>query len=136
LALTWRRGQIVDDSARFGVALALYFFWTVGGWTWLVAPLVLLASYVRLMPTAPGGLPRHNLIAVFCVSSVGLVWCVTQVFAPRPQWLWLFTVGIATHQAVIAIVRFSQGRPHWQRLAWWGVASRKRSFFKAWHSSS
>jgi phytol kinase len=121
VALFWRRGQIVDDSARLGAALALYFFWAIGGWTWLIAPLVLLVSYVQLMPTIPGGIPRHNLVAVICVSSAGLVWCVAHAFAPHPQWLWLFTVGIATHQAVIAIVRFSQGRPHWPRVVWWAI---------------
>jgi phytol kinase len=121
VALIWRRGQIVDDSARLGATLALYFFWSIGGWTWLIAPLVLLASYVQLMPTIPGGIPRHNLVAVICVSSAGLVWCVAHAFAPHTRWVWLFTVGIATHQAVIAIVRFSQGRPHWSRLAWWSL---------------
>ncbi|MEO7599032.1 MAG: hypothetical protein ABIV50_08880 [Opitutus sp.] len=124
MALIWRRGQIVDESARLGGALALYFFWAVGGWTWLVAPLVLLASYVRLMPVIPGGVPRHNLIAIICVSSAGLVWCVAHAFAPHVQWLGLFTVGLATHHAIIAIVRFSQGRPQWSRGVWWmlGVA--------------
>ena len=121
IALVWRRGQIVDDSARLGATLALYFFWTVGGWTWLVAPLVLLASYVRLMPTVPGGVPRHNLVAIICVSSAGLVWSVAHAFIPHPQWLWFFTVGIATHQALIAVVRFSQGRPQWSRGTWWAL---------------
>ena len=121
VALGWRRGQIVDDTARLGAALALYFFWAVGGWTWLVAPLVLLFSYVRLMPKIPGGVPQHNLIAIICVSSAGLVWCVAHAFAPHVQWLGLFTVGITTHQAIIGIVRFSQGRPQWSRGMWWLV---------------
>jgi phytol kinase len=123
VALTWRRGQIVDDSARLGAALALYFFWAVGGWAWLVAPIVLLASYVRLMPPAPQGMPRHNLIAIICVGSAGLIWCVAEAFAPQPQWLWLFTVGIATHQAMIGIVRFSQKYPAWSRGAWWTLGA-------------
>ena len=120
-ALIWRRGHLVDDSARLGGTLALFFFWAVGGWTWLVAPLVLLTAYVRLMPTVPGGVPRHNLVAVICVASAGLVWSVANVFAPDPRWLWPYTLGIAAQQAVIAIVRFSQGRPRWPRSAWWAV---------------
>ena len=124
IAMVWRRGHVVDDCARLGAALALYFFWAVGGWTWLVAPVVLLASYVRLMPVAPEGMPRHNLVAVICVGSAGLVWCVAEAFAPGPRWRWLFTLGIATHQAVIGTVRFSQRCPRWRREAWWaaGVA--------------
>ena len=124
VALAWRRGQVADDSARLGAALALYFFWAVGGPMWLVAPLVLLASYVRQMPAIPGGAPPHNLVAVICVSSAGLVWAVAEAFAPDVHWVGLFTVGIATQQAVIALVRYSQARTRWPRVAWWaaGVA--------------
>jgi phytol kinase len=119
LAIIWRRGQVVDHAARLGAALAMYFFWAVGGWMWLVAPVVLLASYVRLMPGGLDGVQRHNLVAVICVGSVGLVWCVAQAFAPEPRWWWMFALGIATHQAVIATVRYSQARPRWNRIAWW-----------------
>ena len=121
IALIWRRGQIVDDSARLGCALALYFFWTVGGPMWLAAPVILLFSYVRLMPAAPKDMPRHNLVAVLCVSSACLIWAVAEAFAPHPRWLALFTLGTATHQAMIAIVRFSQKHPQWSRLTWWSV---------------
>ena len=121
VALLWRRGQVVDDSARLGCALALYFFWTVGGPEWLLAPLVLIASYVRLMPRLPGGTPRHNLVAVLCVSSASLIWGVAEAFAPSPRWLALFTLGTATHQAMIGIVRFSQAHPHWPRVGWWSA---------------
>src|SRR5690606_15118740 len=38
-----------------------------------------------------------------------------------PRWLGLFTVGLATQQAIIALVRFSQGRPGWPRVAWWAI---------------
>jgi phytol kinase len=121
VAMTWRRGHVIDHSARLGAALAMYFFWAVGGWPWLVAPVVLLASYVRLMPIKPEEADRHNLVAVICVGSVGLVWCVAEAFRPNPCWRWLFTLGIATHQAVIATVRYSQGRPHWNRAAWYAA---------------
>jgi len=121
VGLIWRRGQVVDDCARLGATLALFFFWSVGGWPWLIAPLVLLASYVRLMPTVPGGVPKHDLVAVICVGSVGVVWAVAQAFALGARWIWGFTLGLAVHQAMIACVRFSQGRPHWPRAAWWAV---------------
>jgi hypothetical protein len=47
------------------------------------------------------------------------VWCVANVFLPHAFWLWMFTLGIMTHQAVIAIVRCSQGWPQASRGAWW-----------------
>ena len=70
--LNWRR-HVLDSSARLGAALAIYFFWSVGDWRWLIAPAVLLASYARLMPTIPGGPPRHNFTAVLCIASAGVI---------------------------------------------------------------
>jgi phytol kinase len=121
LAIIWRRGNVMDHSARLGAALAFYFFWAIGGWTWLIAPLVLIVAYVRLMPAIPGGVPRHNLLAVICVSSAGLLWCVAHAFSADQRWWGLFTLGIATHQAVIALVRNSQAHPQWPRTVWWAV---------------
>jgi phytol kinase len=117
-AMVWRRRHIIDDGARLGATLAMYFFWTIGGWRWLVAPGVLLASYVRVMPLRPQEMPRHDLVAVICVGSAGLVWCVAEAFLPDPRWRSLFTLGIATHQAIIAMDRYSQARPQWRRAAW------------------
>jgi len=120
--LNWRR-HLLDSSARLAAALAIYFFWSVGDWRWLVAPAVLLASYARLMPTIPGGPPRHNFTAVLCIASAGVVWAVANVRNPADHWLWLYTLGFATQQAIIAAVRFSQGRPRWHAWRWWLIAT-------------
>lgn len=120
--LLWRRRSLLDDSARLGAALSAYLFWAIGGWQWLIAPAVLMISYTRLMPTIPGGPPRHNLIAVICIASAGLPWMLAQSFVAESRWLWLFTLGLATQQAMIAAVRFSQGRPRWRPGQWWLVA--------------
>jgi phytol kinase len=120
-AAFWRRGDLVDGSARLGAALALYFFWGIGGLAWLVPPLVLLVSYVRFMPPPPPGVPRHNLHAIICICAGGLVWCVAHGFAPRAHWLLPFTVAMGTQQAIIATVRFSQARPGWSRSFWWAA---------------
>jgi len=116
------RRAMLDDSARLGAALVAYLLWSIGGWRWLVAPAVLLVSYTRLMPTIPGGPPRHNLVAIICIASAALPWTLADAVAPDGRWLWFFTLGLATQQAIIAAVRFSQGRPHWRRWQWWTVA--------------
>jgi phytol kinase len=120
--LKWRQGSLLNHCASIGAALAAYLFWAVGGWQWLLAPVVLMASYVRLMPTIPGGPARHNLAAIICIASAGLPWMVAQAVRPGDEWLWLFTVGLATQQAIIAAVRFSQGRPAWRPWQWWLIA--------------
>lgn len=119
LALVWRRGRVMDDSARLGAVLALYFFWVVGGWPWLIAPVLLLLCYVRFMPQRSEELPRHDLLAVICVSSAGLIWAVAQAAAPDARWFWLFTLAIATHHAVIGVVRYAKARPALPPWSWW-----------------
>ncbi|MBI5691333.1 MAG: hypothetical protein HZC55_14710 [Verrucomicrobia bacterium] len=119
--LGWRK-RLLDSSARLGAGLMLYLFWSLGDWRWLVAPVVLRASYTRLMPTVPGGPDRHYLGAVLCLGSAGIGWAVANAWLPGAGWLWPYTLGIATHQAIIAVVRFSQGRPRWWPGAWWAVA--------------
>jgi phytol kinase len=119
--LNWRR-HLLNSSARLGAALAMYLFWSLGDWQWLVAPSLLLVSYVRLMPSVPGGPDRHDLAAVVCIASAGVGPAVANAWSPHPGWLWIFTLGLATHQAIIAAVRFSQGRPRWPRWQWWLVA--------------
>jgi phytol kinase len=123
IAFIWRRGKFVDDSARLGGALALFFIWTAGDWRWLAAPVVLLIGYVHLMPRIPGGVDCHNLLAVICVGSSALPWCVMHAFAPDARWIWPYTIGMTAQQGIITLVRFSQGCAHWPRWAWWAMAN-------------
>ena len=111
VAVVWRPGLVMDHGARFGAALAVFFFWAVGGWPWVVAPVLLVVSYLALMPSIPGGLPRHNLLAVLCLGSAALPWAVAHAFAPEGRWLLPYTVGLATQQAIIATIRYQQARP-------------------------
>jgi hypothetical protein len=48
-----------------------------------------------------------------------VIWAVANARMPADHWLWLYTLGFATQQAIIAAVRFSQGRPHWAPWRWW-----------------
>lgn len=122
-ACWWHRCPVADSCARLGGALAIYFFWTVGGWTWLIAPLALLGSYLWLMPAPPDDDPPHNMMAMICISSVGLVWAVAQSFTPGTSWLWWFTLGITAHHAMITATRFSQRRGRWSRMTWWAAGT-------------
>jgi phytol kinase len=115
LAILWRRGALIDHGARLGAAATLFFFWAVGGWPWLIAPMLLITSYARLMPVIPGGAPRHNLVAVLCVGSAALPWAVAHALQPGGAWLWPYTVGLATQQAIITTVRFAQAWANWSR---------------------
>ena len=81
LMLTWKN-RLLHLSAQLGAALTLYLFWSLGGWPWLVAPLVLLASYAWLTPRPPAGTKRYSLAAVLCIGSAGVIWAGLNARAP------------------------------------------------------
>ncbi|MBD2459431.1 hypothetical protein H6G89_00095 [Oscillatoria sp. FACHB-1407] len=47
--LVWRRRTTLNDSALLGTAFIGYLSWSLGGWQWLMAPLILLISYPFLI---------------------------------------------------------------------------------------
>jgi|GEM_PF-223408 len=99
LVLAWRRNTTLNDSAILGVAFVGYIAWTLGGFPWLLPPLLLFLAYPWFVPwtTAPEASttlptratrrwfqtelgPRpgqvHTIVAVLSVSAAGLLWLV------------------------------------------------------------
>jgi phytol kinase len=58
--MIYRKRTTLSADALIGAALVGYLFWTFGGWRWLVAPLVLFATYTWLV-----GRPRLDPDASF-----------------------------------------------------------------------
>ncbi|MEO1146727.1 MAG: hypothetical protein AAFY26_14165 [Cyanobacteria bacterium J06638_22] len=99
LGLAWRPNTTLNDSAILGVAFVGYIAWMLGGFPWLLPPLLLFLTYPWFVPwtTAPedtatqSKLPTrrwfdtelgpqpgkiHTVVAVLSVSAAGLLWLV------------------------------------------------------------
>ncbi len=83
LLLVFRERYELDPSAVMAAILMTYLIWATGGWLWLVAPLIVFASYQWLLPHGLKGLTRtdgtpqqHNALAIVSVVAPGLVWLV------------------------------------------------------------
>jgi phytol kinase len=100
VALSWRRRTTLNDSAVLGAAFVGYLSWSIGGWRWLIPPLILFLSYPlllnwnnlkktdltamerQMMPWLPENfdIPTHNwervhnIYAVLSVAAAGLLW--------------------------------------------------------------
>jgi phytol kinase len=93
-------------SAVLGAFLVGYISWALGGWRWLLPPLVLFLVYPLLSPRAPGNSQRiHNVHAVLCVTSAGLLWLFLAKILDRPELLFPYTLAFAAHLAIIGIAR-------------------------------
>jgi phytol kinase len=93
-------------SAVLGAFLVGYISWALGGWQWLLAPLVLFVTYTLLSPRTEENSRRiHNIHAVVCVASAGMIWLFLAVIMERPEFLLPYTTAYAGHLAIIGIAR-------------------------------
>lgn len=71
--LFWRRRSRLDDSGLIASALFGYATLLLGGWLWMLPPLVFFAVQNVVWPRL--GQPRsQNVLGVVAVSSAGLLW--------------------------------------------------------------
>jgi phytol kinase len=111
-AVLYSRHSTLVGSAVLGVILMGYISWALGGWEWLIPPLTLFLSYTLLSPRTPVNSRRvHNIHAVICVSSVGLIWLFLYRILDEPGFLYLFTLSFAAQLAIIGVARLAYDYP-------------------------
>jgi phytol kinase len=101
------RGQTtLLGSGVFGAYLVAYISWALGGWLWLLAPMLLFLSYTLFSPRTEKNSQRiHNIHAVVCVASAGLLWLFLYRIFDRPDFLFPYTLAFAAHLAIIGVAR-------------------------------
>ncbi len=111
LVYAWRTTLV--GSAMFGAFLVGYISWALGGWRWLVPPLIVFVTYTLLSPrTIYNSKKIHNIHAVVCVASAGLLWLfVARVLDRLEGLLYPFTLAFAAHLAIIGIARLRRDYP-------------------------
>jgi phytol kinase len=102
--LLFRYLTTLQGSALLGAFLVGYVCWALKGWEWLLAPVVLYLTYSYLAPKTPVSRRRHhNVHAVACVASTGLLWLFLATILQRPELLYPFTLAFAAHLAMIGL---------------------------------
>src|SRR5262249_9068807 len=110
--LCYRWQTTLSGSAVLGASLVGYISWALGGWQWLLPPLILFLTYTLLSPRTEVNSRRiHNVHAVACVSSAGLLWLFLAKILDRPKFLFPYTLAFAAHLAIIGIARLKNDYP-------------------------
>ena len=113
--VAWARARTtLRDAALAGVVLFGYLVWVLGGWQWVVAPLVVFVVYTRLFPPTPdrdGDVREHDMHAVAGVIIPGLFWLFVANVAQMPQALVPYTATFVAQLAMIGVVHASQHAP-------------------------
>lgn len=107
-----RRSHTLNDSALLAGVLIGYVSWSVGGWRWLVPPLVVFLSYAVFFPRPEQIAARpHDLVAIFAVTSAGLLWLALRFILPDNIAYYAYTLSFAANLCFIGVTWFAVARP-------------------------
>lgn len=114
--LAWRRRSSLDDGALVAAALIGYAAVMLGGWLWLLPPLIVFVAHAIAWPRADG--PRyHHVPAVMSVAAAGLLWLFIAAVYDAPGLIYPYAVSFAAHLAILGISHRTEpgrpGRPAW-----------------------
>jgi phytol kinase len=111
VVLVLRRRRTLTDSAALAGALVGFVAWSVGGWRWVVPPFVLMALYTSVWPRANQVRERpHDMVAVFSVTSTGLLWLLLSIVFGRPGLYYPYTLAFAANLCFIGVTWFRDYR--------------------------
>jgi phytol kinase len=113
-AILWHRRTFLNTSAMLGAAMVLYASWALGGWAWLMAPLIVLLCYSALCPREmDDARDPHPAKGVLAVAAAGLCWLFLAYGLNMRGLLYPFTVALATELALIRVAFFKWRRPQY-----------------------
>lgn len=145
LVIVWRRRTTLNDSAVLGSAFIGYLAWSLGGFPWLLPPLMLFLTYPLFVPwiaspespearrwflTEWGPQPgtTHTLSMVLSVCAGGLLWLLLFGLSDRPTLLYPYTLAFAANLAVVGVASIFP-QDYWSVKSRWAIVQYS---FKAW----
>ena len=104
-AMAWRRRSKLDDSALIGGALVGYTAFTLGGWLWLLGPLLLFLVLGLFWPRSTEDRP-HTAYAILAATASGLFWLFAYSITGEGWLLIPFTGSFAAQLTLYGVSRF------------------------------
>lgn len=120
LVLFARNRQTLDDSGLLVGVLIGYISWNVGGWRWLLPPLVVFIAYPGLFPRADQrGARPHDLVALGAVTVAGACWLTLANGPHAVAAYYAYTLAFAATLCFIGVTWFHVARaglPRWRAV--------------------
>lgn len=108
----YRRRTTLNDNALLGAILVGYICWWLGGWRWILPPLILFCGYTLFAPRTELNTQRiHNFHAVLSISAAGLVWLLLSVVTGRADLFLPYTAAFGAHLSIAGIARLKCDYP-------------------------
>lgn len=113
----WRRRTTLDDAALMGGALAGYAAWAIGGWLWVLPPLILLIGHAVIFPVSCWrSRVKNDIHVAISITGAALFWLILKARFPAEQFFYPYTIAFMTELAIIGVVRLAfkaPSRPPW-----------------------
>ncbi|MDH3216800.1 MAG: hypothetical protein OEN01_10975 [Candidatus Krumholzibacteria bacterium] len=103
--LLLRRRTAFSGSALLGAVLVGYLSWTLGGWLWMLAPLIMFTVNVLLPRRSNGNSKAQHFNVVLYVSGAGLAWLFLARATNRDELIVAFVVAFAAQLAMLSLRR-------------------------------
>lgn len=101
-AVFWRKRTTLNDSALMGVVVYGYLCWTLGGWGWVIPPLLLFLIYnIAPAETAAKSDLRYSPPVMLGVGAAGLFWLILADTLDAGALFFPFLVSFTTQLAMI-----------------------------------
>ncbi|MDX2081021.1 MAG: hypothetical protein SFU53_09575 [Terrimicrobiaceae bacterium] len=113
--LVWRKKTTLSDSAVLAGALSGYAVGALGGWMWLLPPLLLFVIYIGLPKFPAENRPVQNLHAVTRVMAGGFVWLIAAEMTGRKEFWIPYFLCMAAHTGNIISARLRVVRPEFSK---------------------
>ncbi|UCG96032.1 MAG: hypothetical protein JSW31_10335 [Burkholderiales bacterium] len=108
----YRRHTTLGDDALFGATLWGYVVWIVGGWQWVLPPLIQLATYARLTARTPQEhLHAFGFPVVLANIVGGFLWLLIYRQTDEARMLLPFAACFGANLSIIALVRQKTATP-------------------------
>jgi phytol kinase len=128
LVALWRKRTTLNDSAVLFAVIYGYLCWTLGGWEWMLPPLLLFLTYNSLSPRDVEPYMRpYTVPVVLAIGAVGLVWLLlANALDQHRAFYFPYVLSFATQLAMIGAARHQradQRQVTLKRLAWYSFLS-------------
>lgn len=108
----YRNHTTLGDDALFGATLWGYVVWTVGGWKWVIPPIILFAVYARFTHGTPQDQQRvFRFPTVLANIAGGFLWLLIYRQTDEVRMLLPFAACFAADLAIIALIREKTATP-------------------------
>ncbi len=114
LVLAWKRVSSLNAAALLGAALVGYIATALGGWVWVLPPMLLFLTYNLIWPrTEVDRQHSHTMHGVLATNVPGLIWLVVGNVLAREgssKYFWPYAATYAAHLAIIGYMRLRHVR--------------------------